>query len=70
MCYSFLTILTELIFAMPLKAPLTMSCSSCIIHCQSRKRLLILGELIGFFLIFQSNEIMQFINACVITEFP
>lgn len=23
-----------------------------------------------FFLIFQSNEIMQFINACVITEFP
>lgn len=49
MCYSFLTILTELIFAMPFKAPLTMSCSSCITHRQSRKRLLILGELIGFF---------------------
>lgn len=49
MCYSFLTILTELIFAMPLKAPLTMSCSSCITHRQSRKRFLILGELSGFF---------------------
>lgn len=49
MCYSFLTILTELIFAMPLKAPLTMSRSSCITHRQSRKRLLILGELSGFF---------------------
>lgn len=63
MCYSFLTILTELIFANNVTFILynTPSISQTLTDSWRTQ---------WFFLIFQSNEIMQFINACVITEFP